>query len=174
MTEIFGFPPVALNSAKVLILGSMPGIKSLVENQYYAHKQNSFWFIVEELFGINRTLGYDQRVALIREKKIALWDVLKTCRRQGSLDSAIESDSIVANDFESFFKQNKNINFVFFNGAKAEQEYKKHVQVNLPAIFEHINYQRLPSTSPAHASITRQEKLKQWSVLKECLNSEDS
>ena len=152
----------------------MPGIKSLKEVQYYAHPQNSFWFIIESLFGIDRTLGYKQRIVLTQNKNIAIWDVLKTCRREGSLDSDIESESVVPNDFEAFLKKYKNIKFVFFNGAKAEQVYKKHILSDLPDSFDYLKYQRLPSTSPAHAAISKEEKLKHWSVIKECLASENN
>ncbi len=174
MGKIFSFPPVVASDAKILILGSMPGKKSLEKNQYYAHAQNCFWFIVEKLFEINNPLEYHQRIAILNHYKVALWDVLKACQRQGSLDSAIESDSIVLNDFENFLQQYSQIKHVFFNGAKAEQEYKKRVLPNFPVALKHLYYFRLPSTSPAHASMSRQEKLKQWMVVKECLTNEDS
>jgi len=174
MTKIFSFPPIAANDAKVLILGSMPGRKSLEKNQYYAHVQNCFWFIIEKLFEVNSVLEYHQRLAILNNHKVALWDVLKACQRQGSLDSSIESDSIIPNDFENFLNQYSQIKHVFFNGAKAEQEYKKRVLPGLLIALKHLNYLRLPSTSPAHASMNRLEKLKQWMVVKECLISEDS
>lgn len=169
MTEIFSFPPVVSSDAKVLILGSMPGIKSLQQCQYYAHPQNSFWFIIERLFAIDKTQAYTQRIKLLQHKKIAVWDVLKACRREGSLDSAIEQGSVVANDFVFFLEKYSDIEFVFFNGAKAEQEYKKHVMADLSVISRQINYLHLPSTSPAHAAMSREGKLGQWQSVKQCL-----
>ncbi|NOY66630.1 MAG: DNA-deoxyinosine glycosylase [Gammaproteobacteria bacterium] len=174
MNEIYGFPPVATRESRILILGSMPGIRSLEENQYYAHKQNSFWIIIEALFGINSALEYEQRIRLVSEHGIAVWDVLKECIREGSLDSSIEAGSVHANDFELFLQQHKKIKCIFFNGARAEQEYKKHVLPILPERFNAINYYRLPSTSPAHASITRQEKIEQWKIIKQCLYHKQS
>jgi len=170
MTQIFSFPAVATGKAKVLILGSMPGIRSLEKQQYYAHAQNSFWFIIEELLGIDRNQEYTQRIRQVKMHKLAIWDVLQACRRKGSLDSAIEKDSVVANDFGVFLKQHKQIKYIFFNGAKAEQEFNKHVLPMLAGEFSHVQYHRLPSTSPAHAAISRQEKLRQWQIVKACLN----
>jgi len=169
MTEIFSFPAVASANARVLILGSMPGIRSLEQQRYYAHAQNSFWYIIENLFGIDSSLEYEQRLELVKKKNIAIWDVLKACRRGGSLDSAIESESIVANDFEIFLGQYQNIKCIFFNGSKAEQEFNKRVLPLISESHKELNYQRLPSTSPAHAAITRQEKLRQWMMVKDCL-----
>jgi len=170
MSDIIGFLPVASEDAKVLILGSMPGVKSLNEKQYYAHGQNGFWGIIEVLFGINRSYGYEQRLTLLCEYRIALWDVMKACRRHGSLDADIEANSIVANGFEIFFKEHPDITHVFFNGSKAEQAYKKYVLNDLPEKFSGIQYLRLPSTSPAHAVMPFDQKLKQWEVVKDCLD----
>ncbi len=120
-----GFPPIAKPDATILILGSMPGQKSLDEHQYYAHPRNSFWPIMYQLFNIIDDLNYKQRKQLLIDKKIALWDVLKSCYREGSLDSDIDQTTIVANDFNSFFEKYSKIKVVFFNGAKAEQLFRK-------------------------------------------------
>ena len=95
------FPPVAGNDATVLILGSMPGKESLKQHQYYAHPQNAFWKIMGELVGAHPDLPYPQRLHALTNARIALWDVLETCERQGSLDSDIQNET--ANDFASFF-----------------------------------------------------------------------
>ena len=103
MSTVTGFPPIADNNAIILILGSMPSIKSLEQQQYYAHPRNSFWFIMTTLLGDKSDLDYAERKALLLHNKIALWDVLNTCQRKGSLDSSIKNETIVVNDFNKFF-----------------------------------------------------------------------
>jgi len=80
------FPPVAKKDARVLILGSMPGVRSLEMQQYYAHPQNGFWYIMTSLLGAKDCDAYDARAALLQQHKITVWDVLKHCVRVGSLD----------------------------------------------------------------------------------------
>jgi len=161
-----GFPPIANPRAHSLILGSMPGVESLRQQQYYANPNNTFWRIVQRLYGIPLNSAYEQRSSALREQRLALWDVLKHCRREGSLDSAIRSDSIITNDFAAFFEQHPGIQRVFFNGAKAEQEYLRRVLPALPTEFQTISLLRLPSTSPANARLSFDDKLQQWMVLK--------
>jgi double-stranded uracil-DNA glycosylase len=165
MTVITSFAPIAAADAKVLILGSMPGVESLARQQYYAHPRNAFWFIIERLTRQSQALDYPQRAALLREHGIALWDVLRACRRRGSLDSAIEHDSVVANDFAEFLHEHRAITDVFFNGATAEQAWKRHVLKQIGPHYAYLNYRRLPSTSPAMASLKPEQKLEQWSVI---------
>src|SRR4030066_2065545 len=145
MARLRCFAPVEDASAKMLILGSMPGKASLEAGQYYAHPHNAFWKIMGDLVGARPDLPYDQRLRILKASGIALWDVLESCVRTSSLDSHIREDA--ANDFVSFFQQHPQITQVFFNGAKAEQCFKKHVQSSLAATS--LNYCRLPSTSPA-------------------------
>jgi len=164
-----GFPYSANSDAKVLILGSMPGRKSLLEDQYYAHPQNAFWPITGELFGFDPDLEYRQRLARLRENGIALWDVAFQCVRPGSLDSAIEMQSVVANDFEALFKTHPQIETVFFNGRKAEELYIKLVLDHLPEEFQAIRTHLLPSTSPANAAMNRTQKLKSWKIVQQTL-----
>lgn len=161
MPSIRSFPPVANADATVLILGSMPGKESLNQNQYYAHPQNAFWKIMGELVGARRELPYTERLLKLTAAHIALWDVLKTCEREGSLDSDIQNET--SNDFVAFFKAYPLITHVFFNGAKAEQSFNKFVrgQQTLPQ----LEFTRLPSTSPAHAGMRYEEKLKLWSAV---------
>jgi hypoxanthine-DNA glycosylase len=136
----------------------MPGKESLKRNQYYAHPQNAFWKIMGELVGAQRGLPYNERLQKLTAAHIALWDVLKTCEREGSLDSDIQNET--ANDFVSFFRKHPLFTHVFFNGAKAEQSFNKFVlgKQSLPQ----LEFTRLPSTSPAHAGMCYAEKLKAW------------
>ncbi len=121
------FAPIEDAKARVLILGSMPGKASLAAAQYYAHAQNLFWHILGEVTGAGPALPYPARARALRNCGIALWDVLASCTREGSLDSAIDDASISANDFVSFYRAHPGITQVFFNGAKAEASYRKHV-----------------------------------------------
>jgi len=127
----------------VLILGNMPGVASLQAHQYYAHPRNAFWPITGTLFGFDPTAPYEDRVTALTAAGIAVWDVLKHCRRVGSLDSAVEPDSMVANDFDTFFTEHPTITHVYFNGAAAEKNY-------LRLVGKPTSATRLPSTSPAH------------------------
>ena len=165
MSTVTGFPPIADNNAVILILGSMPSIKSLEAGQYYAHPRNSFWFIMTKLLANMSDLDYEERTALLLHNRIALWDVLNTCQRKGSLDSSIKNETAVANDFNSFFNNHPSIKAVYFNGARAQQEYHKHILPTLDAKFSAIEYKRLPSTSPAMASLSREKKLQQWKIV---------
>jgi len=167
MQHIQSFAPIEKADAKILILGSMPGEASLRAGQYYAHPRNLFWHIMGELLDTDPASPYSQRVQALKSARIALWDVLRSCRRKGSLDSSIDNDSLVPNDFAAFFLRHPKITRVFFNGTKAEQCYRKHIH---PIIkIESIEYLRLPSTSPANASISYERKLDAWRVITECL-----
>ena len=158
MAHIHSFAPVSTADATILILGSMPGKKSLQESQYYAHPQNAFWKIMGDLIGAKPGLPYDERLNILGSARLALWDVLASCTRETSLDSHIRQES--ANDFTSFFTQHPQIVQVFFNGSKAEQCFRKFVlnRQTLPP----LEFQRLPSTSPAHAGMSYADKLQAW------------
>lgn len=161
-----GFPPIAEAEAKVLILGSMPGQASLQAQQYYAHPRNIFWRIMGDLIGADINLPYAARVRILTANRIALWDVLKFCTREGSLDADIKTASVVVNDFHTFHRRHPYIGHVFFNGAKAEDLYRKHVFPTLGSQFGGLRFQRLPSTSPAHAALSYEQKLKLWQAVK--------
>ena len=103
------FPPVARSDALVLVLGSMPGERSLEASQYYAHARNAFWPIMDALFGVDATAPYTERLDGLVRNRVALWDVLGTCDREGSLDSRIRNP--VANDFNTFFAEHPSIMF---------------------------------------------------------------
>lgn len=157
------FAPIADGRSRVLVLGSMPGIESLKASQYYAHPRNAFWTILGELLGFDPKSPYEARVRALRSAGIALWDVLHSCRRDGSLDSSIEAASETANDFRAFFRAHPQIRTVFFNGAKAESAYLQHVR---PALADlPLRCQRLPSTSPAHAGMSLAKKLDAWRIV---------
>lgn len=157
------FDPVADANARVLILGSMPGRKSLEARQYYAHKQNAFWRVVCELLELDFPSTYERRIQALKSARIAVWDVLHSCARNGSLDATIERDTEVANDFRAFFRAHRKITHVFFNGAKAEATFKRHVSGGIDnAAFL---FARLPSTSPANASVPFNRKRKAWRAI---------
>lgn len=169
MTTIHSFAPVSRPDAKILLLGSMPGVRSLQQAQYYAHARNAFWPIMAALFGVALELPYAERLRLLQSHGIALWDVLQCCERVGSLDADIAEASIVANDFAEFFAQHVHIRQVFFNGAKAETAFKKYVLPTLGSAGESLRYVRLPSTSPAHAGLSYSQKLAQWKIIKDAV-----
>ncbi|MCX7192023.1 MAG: DNA-deoxyinosine glycosylase [Proteobacteria bacterium] len=157
-TPVCCFPPVEDSNARILILGSMPGRESLKAAQYYAHPRNAFWRIMGELTGANPSIPYQARIQILKSAGIALWDVLASCQRHSSLDSDITSMQV--NDFETFFLSNPHIEQVCLNGAMAEKCYLKQVLPTLkPRMMRHL---RLPSTSPAHASIPYDQKLDLW------------
>jgi TDG/mug DNA glycosylase family protein len=161
-----GLAPVLARDARVLILGSFPGEASLAARQYYAHPRNHFWRIVEATLGIASNLPYGTRCARLAAHGVALWDVLKACVREGSLDSSIVEASIVANDFASFLASHARIGAIYFNGAKAQQTYARHVLPHLPPALAAIPLTRLPSTSPANASMSFEYKLARWRVIR--------
>ena len=156
-----GFAPIAAPDARVLILGTFPGLRSLDAGQYYAHPQNAFWHIMGRLFAWETGLDYTARTALLMDVKVALWDVLRTADRPGSLDSAIVAGSEVPNDFVDFFARHPAIRTVFFNGAKAQSLFERHVLLTLSPASD-LRFVRLPSTSPANARRTREGKLESW------------
>ncbi|WP_153144816.1 DNA-deoxyinosine glycosylase [Dechloromonas sp. H13] len=163
------FPPLAAPDARVLILGSMPGLASLAAGQYYAHPRNAFWPLMGELLSIPPGRDYPARVAALCHAGIALWDVLYSCRRQGSLDTAIEDDSLVPNDLAGFIAAHPAVRHIFFNGAKAESCFRRHIR--LPDAERQIAFTRLPSTSPAHAGRSFAEKLAAWQAVRAALDA---
>jgi TDG/mug DNA glycosylase family protein len=153
-----GFPPIARQDARVLVLGSLPSRASLRARQYYAHPRNAFWTIMLEIAGADGS--YASRCRSLREQGIAVWDVLSSSVRPGSLDADIDMTSAVPNDFEGFLAGHRDIRLVCFNGRKAQQLFERYVQPlqrhREPALA------LLPSTSPANASLTMAEKLEAW------------
>jgi hypoxanthine-DNA glycosylase len=138
----------------------MPSEESLRAGQYYAHPRNAFWPIMADLLGAVPGLAYAERARLLTSAGIALWDVLASCRRKGSLDSAIAADSIVVNDFPAFFQAHPGIAQVLFNGTMAEKCFHKYVRGALAG--RALRFTRLPSTSPAHAGLPLAQKREAW------------
>ena len=165
------FPPIAKPNAEMLILGSLPGRRSLEMQQYYAHPQNAFWKLVARIFDVEPSLEYARRVKVLTANRIALWDVLAAAERPGSLDSSIVGASALANDFAMFFRSHPRVRHVFFNGRKAEAMYNRFVLPGLPTEFASIHYVSLPSTSPAHAGMPFAEKLVRWKSIKRKVKS---
>ena len=165
VARVESFPPFAARNSKVLILGSMPGVVSLQTGEYYAHPRNAFWPIMGELFDAGPSLSFAKRKARLKSLGIAVWDSLQACVRPGSADASISDE--VGNDFVAFFADHPNITNVFFNGAKAEQAFRRHA---LPTLMDsrHV-FTRLPSTSPAHAGLPFKAKVKAWSAVKKAL-----
>ncbi|EAU55473.1 DNA-deoxyinosine glycosylase [Mariprofundus ferrooxydans] len=164
-----GFPCSANPDAKVLILGSMPGRKSLDEQQYYAHPRNAFWPIMASLFEFSADIDYEKRLGMLRSNGIALWDVARQCIRPGSLDAAIRLPSVITNDFTAFFDTHPQIRAVCFNGRKAADLYQRRVIPELALNQTQLPLYPLPSTSPTHAAISFDSKLAQWRTILDIL-----
>ncbi|HEY4215195.1 MAG TPA: DNA-deoxyinosine glycosylase [Steroidobacteraceae bacterium] len=162
-TLSFGFPPISTPAAEILVLGSLPGRKSLDRSQYYAHPQNTFWKIMAAHVGAAPD-DYARRVRLLAERKVALWDVLAAATRSGSLDADIGEDAI-PNNFRAFFHGHAEIRLICFNGGTAAKLYRKHVLGTLSEPQRAIELRILPSTSPAHASITLAQKIALWAAV---------
>jgi double-stranded uracil-DNA glycosylase len=167
MTVIEGFLPIARENALILILGSMPSEISLQKQQYYGHPRNAFWPIMGELFGAYPALAYAQRQQILINQRVAVWDVLRTCVRKGSLDADIGKESMQINSFIDFFARHASVQQVFFNGGMAEKVYNQQVLPHLAERFDYLQYRRLPSTSPAYATMNLQQKIIAWKVIKE-------
>ena len=157
-TRSAGFAPLARRDARILILGSLPGQKSLAETQYYAHQRNAFWPIMRELADADGT--YMQRCVALLERKIAVWDVLARSVRPGSLDADIDLETAEVNNFEAFFAAHPDIVHVCFNGQTAARIYRQRVHC---AAFPQ-DLRTLPSTSPAYAAMNFDQKLELWRV----------
>lgn len=151
----FTFPPISKPDAILLILGTMPGERSLSLNQYYGHGGNQFWKIMFSCFGQPFTQEYNTKIALLTQNKIALWDVLQYCEREGSSDNTIAEE--YPNDFNSFFADHPHIRSVIFNGSNASDYFHKYI-----GFTKEYQYFTLPSTSPANTWSTKEEKVKVW------------
>lgn len=164
--QVSSLPAISNNDAKVLVLGTMPGVQSLKLNQYYGHNQNAFWKILFTIFNEPFSLDYEIRKELVVKHTIAVWDVLQTCVREGSLDSAIKQE--VPNDFNAFLAAHPNIEHIFFNGQKAAHYFKKYVTVS-----EKYKLHTLPSTSPAHAGLSFELKKEAWQIIQQVASNKN-
>jgi len=168
--KLTGFPAVVGAKPTILILGSMPGERSLTMREYYGHPQNSFWRIMETLCGAAPELPYEERLDALKRHGIALWDVLKHCERRGSGDGDVRRESEVPNAIGDLLTRHPTIRTVALNGGKARQAFRRHILLMLPdAVAARITLLELPSTSPACAMISYKEKLARWRETKKYL-----
>ena len=155
--KIFSFPSISNSNSKILILGTMPGRRSLDTNEYYAHRANTFWKIMFEINGQKYSEKYTDKKDLLLSHRIGIWDVLQACERESSADSDILNE--VPNDFNEFLQMHKNIKTIFFNGKNPMTYFNAHFpEIDLPKFV-------LPSTSPANTWLTYDKKLGEWSIL---------
>lgn len=163
MVAIQSFPPLVGADPHTLILGSMPGVRSLEAQQYYAHPSNAFWPIMAAFLGFDPDLNYSERIERLTAAGYMLWDVLQSCKRAGSLDGAIEVDGREPNPIDASLRQYPSITRVFFNGGMAEQCFMRTIWPKLDqSEQQRLNLVRLPSTSPAHARLNKEQKQSIW------------
>jgi TDG/mug DNA glycosylase family protein len=166
-----GFPPVARRDARVLILGSMPSEASLAQDFYYAHPANVFWWLLAGVLDCPVPIDVAAKRRLLLGHRIALWDVVHRCRRRGSLDAAIEGESVEANDVGGFLRDHPGITHVFFNGGAAQQLFRRHLGNAVTRDHPRLCFARLPSSSPANASWSRERKLAAWRAVSAALRT---
>lgn len=156
------FAPIVPSPCTLLLLGSLPGDRSISDRQYYAHPQNRFWKVLCLLFGQQLPADYPSKLQILHQHGIALWDVCQTALRKGSMDTDILEE--VPNPIVELLTENPAIKTICFNGQKAEKLYDKHFQ-RLPTLL----YITLPSTSPANASFTLERLSEKWKVILDAL-----
>jgi len=166
-----GFPPIVREDARILILGSLPSQASLTAHEYYAHPQNAFWGIMRELTGADGE--YATRCESLKSAGIAVWDVLASSVRPGSMDADIRLDSAVPNDFAVFFSSLPSLRLVCHNGKKSQDMFRRFV--SLPDTYSGLRFEALPSTSPAYAALPFAAKLRVWrGIIEPELNRRDT
>ncbi len=158
--DCIGFPPSVDEGCRVLVLGSMPSVKSLAEQQYYAHPQNRFWPMMTKILTGEDVppAVYEDRLRMLREHHIALWDAIASCKREGSLDSAIHDE--IGNDFSKFLAKWPRITTILCNGGKSFQCFKRYNKVLLAR--EGLTIRQMPSTSPANARWRLNDLIAEW------------
>ena len=161
-----GLAPIWRADAKVLILGSLPGVASLQAAQYYAHPRNQCWPILQHLFAIDASLPYLERIHCAQQQGIAFWDLVQSAKRRGSLDSAIINKSIASNRLLELLTELPKLQHIALNGQKAAELFDKQRASDLELqqwlLTHSLQCHRLPSTSPAHATLSLDEKLVYW------------
>lgn len=162
MTLKTSFPPVVDARIRVLILGSLPGDRSLVERRYYAHPQNQFWRLAGAAIDRDLTaLPYDDRLTVLLDVKIGLWDVVATARRTGSSDATIRDHA--ANDLPALIRSSPDLRAVAFNGGKA-------LAIGRPLIAnQKLAILALPSSSPLH-TVGFDAKRPAWMAIRDYLD----
>ena len=156
-------PAIADADSKTLVLGSFPGVASLNAQQYYHHPRNAFWPICSSALNFGLNLGYPERCTLLIKNKVAVWDVLSHCYRQGSLDSAIETETMRCNDFAKFLHEHPQIQRVLFNGGVARRFFDRFAVPSLPS-NRALQLLTMPSTSPAFAAMRVDQKRVHWQL----------
>jgi hypoxanthine-DNA glycosylase len=152
--RLHGLPPVITPQTRLLVLGSFPGVASLQAQQYYGHPRNHFWPLLGAIWGLDlMAMPYAQRLAQAGERGLGLWDVYASCRRQGSLDQAIQAP--VLNDLASLRQHAPGLRLVAHNGGESARAMKAVAALGWPVL-------RLPSSSPANASWSFDRKLGAW------------
>ena len=159
---VVGFAPVLPLRARVLVLGTLPSVASLAQQQYYAHPRNAFWPIMAELLEFDASLPYARRVQQLRRHGVALWDVCHSAQRSGSLDAAIKAQGLVANDIAGLLALQPSIRGVLLNGAAAATLFRRWVAPTLAPRHVALPRWTLPSTSPANAGQTNVQKTRAW------------
>jgi hypoxanthine-DNA glycosylase len=152
------FEPIANSDTEILILGTMPGEKSLSLGEYYGHSRNKFWRIISAIANEELPLSYGEKIQLLLKTRIGIWDVVYKAHREGSLDSSIEN--VQPNDLDSFILKHKYLKVIGFNGIKAESLYDKYFDRK-----QHIKYHLLPSSSPANTGYDFDTIIMAWQRL---------
>lgn len=149
------FSPIANKDTEILILGTMPGEKSLLLQEYYAHPRNKFWKILSSITKEPLPSTYKEKQAFLLKKRLGIWDVAHSANRKGSLDSAIQNE--VPNDIRGFIKSHPKLKVIAFNGAKAESLFDKYFERS-----GNITHFSLPSSSPANTGFTFEALCERW------------
>ena len=150
----------------MLILGSLPSQQSLRMHEYYGNPQNAFWRVMGELFDAGPDIPYQDRAEILKRRGIAVWDVLQSSVRRGSMDAAIDAKKATPNDFRMFYDEHPMLELLCFNGKKAAELYQRLVAPQGIGAIDYIEFRTMPSTSPAYASMKFDEKVHHWSVIR--------
>lgn len=172
-TLLSSLPPVIPPRPRLLVLGSMPGAASLQAQRYYAHPRNLFWPMVERFLGISTALSYNDRLAGLRSRGVALWDVLAHCERKGSLDGAISRASEIPNAIPTLLEMHPELDAIVLNGQRAAASFRRHLETHCRRIRPELEVHTLPSTSPANQSIPLAQRQQAWTVLANYASSLD-
>ena len=162
-----GFAPIAAPDARVLILGSLPSQLSLQKQEYFGNPQNVFWRVMGELYDAGPDIPYADRAARLMHCGIAVWDVLHSSVRPGSMDAAIVGSTATPNDFQTFFDEHQYLQLICFNGLKAAHLFKRLVVAKGIGNIDRLEYRTMPSTSPAFAAMRYEEKTRRWSAIRQ-------
>ncbi|UOR12139.1 DNA-deoxyinosine glycosylase [Halobacillus amylolyticus] len=162
--HIYSLSPVIEKNARVLILGSIPGEKSLESNQYYGNPRNHFWKIIFSIYEEKEIEDYEKRLSFLKDHQLALWDVIYSCQRKGSLDSNIRAE--VPNQLTELIQVHRQLKLIVFNGTKAYATFKKHFDKTM---LTGVDFKKLPSTSPVPGKFnkTMEGKIEEWKIIKE-------